>query len=338
MPPEGMPAAAGNAGASAAGSGAGNANRSTGASTPGSSSSEHTSQQGETRSSQNSNSSQGSQTQHSQPKPTGQTNSSGEDLFEVKVNGRVVKMTRQEVLDHAGMSHAANQRFAEAAKMKKEIEESRATAKKNMVKHLMDQGLSREEIRDQMEQWYNQEFIEPETLSESEKRALAAERELEKYREAEKQQKEAKQKEEQENLTKAQREYLQKQIIETIEKSGLPKDSKFLIGRIAFYMRQARMNGWDAPPESIIRQVKAERDSIVSDLVKSSTPEQLLDLFGEDNMKKIRRADLEKLRARRNGLGSSQSVDGGSSPSQKDERISYSDVNRNLRKLRQGLL
>src|SRR6478752_3328124 len=51
--------------------------------------------------------------------------SQNSDIFEVKVNGKVVKMTRQELIDNASMVHAANARFEEAAKTKKEVERFR---------------------------------------------------------------------------------------------------------------------------------------------------------------------------------------------------------------------
>jgi hypothetical protein len=259
------------------------------------------------------------------------------ELYDVKVNGKTIKMTRQELIDHASMSHAANSKFEEAAKQRKQVEKIIQTAKSNPIEALMDPalGLSKEEIRSAFERWYSQEFIEPETLTQDQKKAKDLERELEKYRREEKERAEQTEREQQEKLTTQQREYLQNQIVEAMESSGLPK-TKFFASRMAFYMRQNLLNGWDAPIDMIVRQVKNERQAMMSDLVQNSDAKALISLLGEEVITKIRQHDLEQLRERRKIPAPTSTNGAGVGPVGSLEKVSFSEVNRRLREMRKG--
>lgn len=273
------------------------------------------------------------------PATTSQTSSQPSEqpseTFEVKVNGRTVKMSRQEVLDHASMSHAANDKFNEAKKLRGEYDKSQERIKKDFIEYLSDPalGLSKDQIRARFEDWYAKEFIEPESLTQDQKRIREYEAKLKKYEEDEKQTKERTEQEEQAKLTTQQRDYLQNQIVEAMESSGLPK-TKFFASRMAFYMRQNLVNGWEAPLPMIVQQVKAERQSMMSDLVQGASVEQLTELFGIDGINKIRQYDLKQLREKRN-LPPAQvtTTPAGESPYKTGAKIYSSDVNKRLRKM-----
>jgi hypothetical protein len=257
------------------------------------------------------------------------------EVFDVKVNGRIQKMTRQEVIDHASMSYAANQKFNEAKSLKAEHERLTSLARKNPLEALLDPslGLSKDQIRDAMEEWYNREFIEPETLSPEQRQIKQYELELKKYQDQERERKDQYEKDQLEKLTSTQRDYLQKQIIDALETSGLPK-TKFFASRMAFYMQQNFKNGWEAPLEMIINQVKNERRLMMGDLTEQSDAKQIIDMLGEGVINKIRKYDLEQLRAKRSGnhreFESYQ--DHSSGKGSKDTRT----VNQRLRDIRMG--
>lgn len=256
------------------------------------------------------------------------------EYFDVKVNGRTIKMTRQEVMDHASMSHAANSKFNEAKQQRQKVDQIIAKAKSNPIEALMDPelGLSKDQIRDAFEKWYNDEFILTESMSEAEKKLRDAEIRLKKFEEQERAAKEKQENDELEQLTNKQRAYLQQQIVEALDKSGLPK-TKFIASRMAFYMKQNLVNGWDAPMDLIVRQVKDEHKGLTSGISSESSVEQLIEMLGEDVINKIRRHDLEQLRAKRNlpPVMGSRNSDGSS-----DQKIYSSDVNKRLREMRTG--
>lgn len=304
-------------------------------STPAAASAPSTSSQGSAQTpSQNPPATAGSQSREA---PAGASPSSTPEYFDVTVNGKPVKMTRQEVIDHASKSHAADSKFKEAAQVRKQVDHIIKTAKENPIQALMDPalGLTRDQIRDAFEKWYASEYIEPETLSEDQRALKEAQTKLKKYEEQEKKAKADQERDASEKLTAHQREHLQNSIIEAIDESGLPK-TKFIAQRMAFYMRQNLVNGWDAPMSLIVSQVKKERQDLMSDLTESAAPEQLISMLGDGVVKKIREHDLKQLRARRQGVSQTGGAGTGAMPSSSTEKVYMSDVNKKLRDMRQG--
>ncbi len=271
-----------------------------------------------------------------------QTQSSGTqsapEMFEVKVNGRTVKMSRQEVLEHASLSHAANQKFDEASKMRKEFEESKSKYSKDPVKAFLDfaKDLPPAEKRKALEEFYMREYIEPENMTAEQKKLKAYELKVQEYEAREKEKAEKEEADKSSKLVEQQRDYLQNQIIEALETSNLPK-SKDTVKRIAFYMRQNLMNGWDAPMDMIIRQVKNERQSSIRDEIQTSSAEQILELLGDEVVNKIRRYDLQKLRDSRQAPPvMTNRPNAGTGKIENEGRLNSRDVNERLRQLRMG--
>lgn len=256
------------------------------------------------------------------------------DLFDVKVNGKLIKMTRQEMHDHASMSYAAESKFKEAKETRKEIDRIINNAKTNPIESLMDPalGLTKDQVRDAFEKWYAKEYIEPETLNADQKRVRELEAKFKKIEEDEKRKKQEDDKTAQEKMTAQQRDHLQKQIIEAIDKSGLPKTKK-IASRVALYMRQNNLNGWDAPIDMIIRQVKNERQAEMADEIKEANVDQLIELFGEEGINKIRQYDLQRLREKRKLGGMANPTPGAANT---EGPISYREVNQRLRDMRTG--
>jgi hypothetical protein len=266
---------------------------------------------------------------------TAGTPSAAPEYFEVKVNGKSVKMTRDEVLAHAAKAQAADQRFEEAARLRRESQAFEENLKKNKIQALIDRGFTKDQIRDEFEKWYSQEFIEPETLTADQKRARDMERELLRYKQAEKEAQEKAQLDQEAQMTSQQREYFSQQIIDAMDKSGLPK-TKFFAQRMAFYMRENLVKGWEAPLDLIVSQVKSERKTMMADLTESASVDQLIEMLGEGVINKIRKHDLEQLRSRRQNQGmQSSETDGYGNPTSGDKKT-YSDVNRYLREMRLG--
>lgn len=264
------------------------------------------------------------------------------DVFEVKVNGKIVKMSKQEALDRASMSYRANEKFEEASKIQKRIDQITSTAKSNPIQSLIELGLNKEQIRDAMEAWYNKEFIEPEMLSPEQRRLNEQEERLKQYEEQERQRKEQEELEKMRSLTAQEQKYLQTQIIEALEKSKLPKTPS-IVGRMAFYMSQNLRNGWEAPMEHIIRQVQNERQEAFGGDMDSMSVDEFMNLYGEAGNKflmKLRQYDLQKLRESRAQKmpGFSRPNDSPQSTPQNGERkrVYSSDVQKRLNQMRTG--
>jgi hypothetical protein len=284
------------------------------------------------------NDAQQGQVEGQQAKPAGQ-NAEGEELFTIKVNGKERRMTRQELMDHASMSYAANEKFTEAKQVRQKVDRIINTAKSNPIEALMDPelGLSKDQIRDAFEAWYAKEFIEPEMMTEEQRKLKQYEEQLAKYREQEEKSRKQKEEEEFNKLTEQQRNYLQTQLIEAMDKSNLPKTPK-IVQRIAFFMKQNIENGWDAPIDFIVRKVKEERQAEIKDDIQNASIEQLVDLFGEDAIKKLQKHAIEKLRQSRGQKVQSFTKTDNKDPftDKQKRRLYIDDVEERLRKMRTG--
>lgn len=259
------------------------------------------------------------------------------ELFELKVNGKTVKMTKEELIQHASMGHAADQRFKEAAQMRKQAEAviGKLRDPKSVISALQDPalGLSKDQIREQFEEWYAREFIEPESLTPEQKKLREAEAKLKKYEEDEKARAEEKLKNEQEAMTTQAREQLQGQIIEALETSGLPK-TNFTIRRLAYWMQRNQANGFDAPIDVVVGQVRNEINSSLRDLVEASDGDVLIKILGDGVIQKLRKYDLEQLRKMRGQGGApGRSIQESVEPTQKMDRPTSSEVNQRIREL-----
>lgn len=224
--------------------------------------------------------------------------------YKLKVNGKERTFSEEELISRAQLAEAAQERFNEAARLRKQAEGvvGRLRDPKQVMGALMDPslGLSKEQIRETFEEWYSKEFIEPEQLSPAEKKLREAEEKLKKYQEQEQELQTQKEREAQEAMTAQAREQVQGQIIEALESGKLPK-TNFTIRRLAYWMQRNHANGFDAPTDVLIAQVKNEAQTNLRDLVEASDGDVLIQLLGDDVINKIRKFDLDQLRRLRGG-------------------------------------
>lgn len=229
-------------------------------------------------------------------------------VWEVKINGKVQKVSEQELLSMASMGGAANEKFNEAAKLRKQAEQALGRVKdpKQMIAALQDPalGLTKDQIREAFEEWYAKEYIEPEKLTPEQRKLKEAEERIKRFEDAERERNEANQKSQEESMTAQAREAIQNQIVEAIEQHGLP-NNKFTIRRIAHWMRQNHANGFNAPTEILVNQVRGELNQVIRDLVESSDGDVLIKLLGDGVVQKLRRYDLDQLKKSR-GQGQTQ--------------------------------
>lgn len=272
--------------------------------------------------------------------PNGQTQAS-QEFFDVTVDGKPQRLTRQEIINFASLGKAAHKKIQEAQEMKKSYETRQQKFKENPMAFLSDpaNGLSKEQIRAELEKYYHREYIESEQLT-------TEQRELREYKRREQERLEMDKKRQIEEddralntQTEQLRQVIQAQIIEAMDKSGLPK-TKYNVQRIAFHMKQAHDAGFQAPLEFIAQQVKSERADTFRDLLMNSTPEQLLEMFGEAKMKELRRADLERIRQKKNPISGSNDINTGlngvgNAGTGRMEKVYMGDVDVRLRKMRQ---
>lgn len=234
--------------------------------------------------------------------PAAKAEAQPEELFEVPVNGKVKKVPKAELLKRYSLADAADERFNEAAAMRKQAEAiiARARDPQKVIELLEDPslGLNPEQVKSAFEEWYYKKFVEPEGLSPEEKRARDAEERLKKYELKEKEEQERKAKEEEERMDAEEAKKLQEDIVKLIDTCGLPK-TKFTASRIAYWMRVNETKGLNAPPELIVKQVKGEMRGVMDSLVQASDGDVLVELLGKNTVDKLRKYDIDQIKKRR---------------------------------------
>jgi hypothetical protein len=259
-----------------------------------------------------------------------------DDLYEVKVNGKVHKLTREQMIQNASLGFASDQRFQEAAKLKKQADTAIGKLRdpKQVINALQDPalGLNRDQIREAFEEWYAAEFIDAEQLSPEQKELREAKRKLQEYANRDKQTEEEKAKAQVEAQTTEAREQIQGQIIEALESGKLPR-TNFTIRRLAYWMNRNHANGFNAPTEVLIGQVKNELQTNLRDLVESSDGDVLIQVLGENVIQKLRKYDLEQLRKLREGNGGGGNPPSSDDPAEGGQRPTYAEVQKRIREL-----
>lgn len=270
----------------------------------------------------------------SEPKAEAAPKTAAEEFFDVPVNGKTVKMTRADLLKEASLSKGAFQKFEEAAKMRREAENvlSRLRDPREAVKLLNDpkMGLDKNQIREAFEEWYSENVIKPAEMSPEQKRAHEAEQKMADY---ERQLKEYKQKEEElqnRHLDTEAAQTLQQEIIGLIEKSGLPK-TRFTTSRIAYWLRVNEAKGLNAPADLILKQVQKETRDVMGSLVEASDGDMLVNLLGENTVKKLRAYDLARIRAKRGQVAPAENAQPEEQQPKTRETITESEWKRRLR-------
>lgn len=231
--------------------------------------------------------------------------------YEVKVNNETKKLdlTDDELKVYLQKGMAADQKFSEAAKMRKEAESARAEldAFYKAVKENPRETLKKHPILKDIN-WL--EMSEAELLEHLQEQAKdPKDRELETvkarlahYEEQERLKKEEEEKAKETTETtkriEAAKNMFAKQITDVlkVEGSKLPADPR-TVGRIAQYMKGAMQSGIEATPAEIAAHVYDDYKSDFASFSKDATPEQLIELIGPETFQRMRKWDIERIQS-----------------------------------------
>lgn len=260
-------------------------------------------------------------------------------VYEVKINNRIVKMTEEELKNRAILATGANERFEQAAEMSKRAQLMLQRLQEDPLLVFKDPSFKDKFSPDQkraiLEKYYHENYIEPETLSEEGKKLREVERKLKEREEQDQQREQETKSKEEQAAEQYMRQQVQQDIIKTMELGGFKtadgKPVRFYAARTAYWIKQNEKNGFNAPPELLVQQVKDERNQLVQDMVNSSSPEQLIEMFGEDLIKKLRKYDLGRLQAQR-GMGTQSETKKSTAPKGKKTMSDVDDFFNNLRR------
>jgi hypothetical protein len=264
-----------------------------------------------------------------------------EELFEIPINGKMRKFTRQQAMAELSKGVSAEEKFQQAALLRREREDWEKNLQTDPIAALKARGLSNQQIREHMEKWYKREIIDPATMTEEEKQRAAELEELERYRTDDKKKKEDAAKAQLEEFENSVRDQVQNDLIQCIEQSGLPK-TRFTMHRIAYWTQQNIRKGFNAPLDVVVQQVKDEYLGVNKAAAEAhmGDPEKFVEWivanYGEDAIKAIRKYDLKRLKTK---FGESNgTAQGGEMPqgNRRTETKSMRDVDRYFNDLRRS--
>lgn len=234
------------------------------------------------------------------------------EKFKLKVDGEEFEEEidlndKEDLKRRFQLSHAATKRMAKAQEDSRKAHSIVKEFEENPEAFLAKLGPKGREIAEK----FLLSQIQDEMLSPEEKEY----RDLKKYKESTEAEKKAQQEKiEREAAEKMENEYaknFQTTIIDALTKSGLPKSPE-LVKRFAGVMKRNLELGLELTSDELAREVKGEMTGLLKSIIADSDGDQLVQMFGDDVAKKIRRFDLKSLQEKQNQVfqrpqGTSQS-------------------------------
>jgi hypothetical protein len=245
---------------------------------------------------------EGTDTESSEPEGadiTGDSESEGgttdqaEELFELKVDGQVLKLTKDELIARAQKSTAAESRLQQAAKEKKDALRLIELAKTDplaLLKHLQPDLNEKDFFSKRLAQ-----LMEEELLSPQERQHRDDMSELQRLRAAQKDQETQRQQAELDKQMQEQQKVLDVEMGDAIKAAGLPR-TQAAVKRVAEYALEALEAGLNIPMVKIAQQVKADMQAEVLELLNQSDEEAFSSLLGKDLLTKAQKASLKTIK------------------------------------------
>lgn len=226
--------------------------------------------------------------------PNGQPNQTAEQRrMKLKIDGKEVEMSESEVVSYATKARAADQRFDEAANIRKEAEQVLKFAKDNPEEFFKRTGMN---AREWAEQYLLRE-IERERMSPEQKKALENEEKLRKYEDGEKLRIETERKAQIAALEKQHLQNYDLMFTEALQKSGLPKTA-YTVKRMAELQLVNVKKKLELKPDQLAKLVREDYASEQKALLSGYDGDQLIEFLGPDVVKKLSKAQIAKLKSR----------------------------------------
>ena len=235
---------------------------------------------------------------------------------EVEVDGEKIKVPLEQLRKDYRYRSAADRRFEEAARMRQEVEGAVKAFNENPV-----EGLRRLKATDYFQEnpkalidlvgkenfmKFAEGTIYEQIMLEKRKQENPYEVEAEEYKKKledyERREREAKEAAEKEELTKKQqaeieqvRTSMEKEISDALGRSDLPATPE-TIARYARFYKAALQVGYQPTPDELVDKVRDSYQTEIQRLVTSLPEDQAAKLLGDDFVKKIRTADMQRLK------------------------------------------
>lgn len=227
------------------------------------------------------------------------------DKFELKVDGEVLTLSKEEMIKYAQLGKAGQKRMQEAIEFKKQTQENLqklyGALKENPESILEDENIGHNKY-ELAKKWLKEEMEEK--AKSPEQKALEAERKRAKELEdrlsaIEKEKEEAlarAQKESEDRETTANLQKLEKEIVDSFTKHGLPNSSAML-DRIVGIYEFSKAHDIPATMDDCAKVIKDEIRADMQQMAMSLSEEDLEQFFGDAIITKVKSSTLKKMKS-----------------------------------------
>jgi len=215
--------------------------------------------------------------------------------YQYKADGQDVaeELDDSEIANRLSLAKAAQKRMLEAGQTKKQAEEFFRRLQENPLDVLGDDRVMGKQKFREIAEKYLIEQLKLEQMTPEERASLERDNKLNEYERQEKARAEQEQKRQAQQQEQIWAERYEKTIMETLEKTNLPKNAR-TVARMAQAMQTALRHGIDADSTLLAEMVTGDYKNELASIIGESGPEQLIAMFGEDIINKIRRYDLQR--------------------------------------------
>lgn len=220
-------------------------------------------------------------------------------LKKVKINDREELVDEDELIRTYSKAKAGEDKFREAAEIRKQTEQFMEALKADPLSVLGDSRLpiNRKELA---EKWLlaelEQEMMDPRDRALQEKEA-----QLKQYQSKEQEAKQAAENERTNQQREIKRQEISQLFSKAMEASALSKDPEtaaMAMRDMAFMMRAAKERGIEVSADELAKHAETKYQKAMYALANTLEGEDLISFLGDDVIKKIRKADLARLRSK----------------------------------------
>lgn len=224
-----------------------------------------------------------------------------EARIKAKVNGKEREYTLEEARRRLELIDGAEEKFQTAAQMRKQVEQFIETLRKDPKKILLNPELGinfREIAEEYLGAEVRKEMMDPQQRELEELRAWKAEQDAKAKEEQESRAKT----EEQQRFEAAKKQKIQEydqKIAKVLGETNLPK-TPYTVKRVAEVLHSAMKKGYELDAATAADFVRESYMSDIQAMFGGLEGEQLLNVLGDGLAKKIRKYDLDQLKAKLN--------------------------------------
>jgi uncharacterized protein (UPF0147 family) len=224
-------------------------------------------------------------------------------MLKAKIDGKEIEIDEDSAIRAFQKERASEKRFQDAAQMKKQAEGFLRMLKESdanplVLEEIMNDPSIGVNFRKVAEQ-YLYEKIKFEQLSPDERKKAELKQELAQMEQAKQEQLRLQQEEELNQQTEQWREHYTQEINTALDKSDLPR-TQYTIAQMARYILMGQQRGMELSADEIIPLVKRDYQNMIMELFSKLPADKLTNFVGEDLLKKLREADLAKVKG---GIG-----------------------------------